>query len=52
VVLAATAVAFVLLAARLYEGSLLRTNGKTSLRQAWRGGSARIADSRVSRRAG
>jgi len=30
------AVAVVLVAARLYEGSLLRTGGTTSLRQAWR----------------
>jgi ABC-2 type transport system permease protein len=36
-ILAATTVACVLLAARLYEGSLLRTNGKTKLGQAWKG---------------
>ncbi|MFK3980068.1 ABC transporter permease [Micromonospora sp. NPDC050397] len=36
VVLLASAVAVVLLAARLYEGSLLRTNGRTSLAAAWR----------------
>jgi ABC-2 type transport system permease protein len=34
-ILAGSAVLFLLLAARLYEGSLLRTNGKTSLRTAW-----------------
>jgi len=37
VLLAATAIGCVLLAARLYEGSLLRTNGKTKLGQAWKG---------------
>lgn len=35
-ILIASAVAVVLLAARLYEGSLLRTNGRTSLAAAWR----------------
>ena len=37
VLLAATAIGCVLLAARLYEGSLLRTNGKTKIGQAWKG---------------
>jgi ABC-2 type transport system permease protein len=36
VILLGTAVLFLILAARLYEGSLLRTNGRTSLRTAWR----------------
>ncbi|MFI6760779.1 ABC transporter permease [Micromonospora sp. NPDC050417] len=36
VVLLAGAVAVLLLAARLYEGSLLRTNGRTTLAAAWR----------------
>jgi ABC-2 type transport system permease protein len=36
VILLGTAVLFLALAARLYEGSLLRTNGRTSLRTAWR----------------
>lgn len=31
-----TAVGFLLAGARVYEGSLLRTNGRTSLRTAWR----------------
>ncbi|MGW3807726.1 ABC transporter permease [Micromonospora sp. NPDC005113] len=35
-ILLATAVAFVVAGARIYEGSLLRTNGRTSLRAAWR----------------
>ncbi|WP_420814040.1 ABC transporter permease [Nakamurella deserti] len=35
-VLAATATVVVLLAARLYQGSVLRTNGKTSYAQAWK----------------
>ncbi|WP_306839609.1 ABC transporter permease [Catenuloplanes nepalensis] len=35
-VLAIAAAAMLFAAARLYEGSLLRTNGKTSLAQAWR----------------
>jgi ABC-2 type transport system permease protein len=35
-VLAGTAALFVALGARLYEGSLLRTNGRTSLKTAWR----------------
>lgn len=30
-----TAIACILLASRLYEGSLLRTNGRTSIKQAW-----------------
>ncbi|GGM03706.1 MULTISPECIES: ABC transporter permease [Micromonospora] len=34
--LAVSAVAFVLVGARLYEGSLLRTNGRTSMSTAWR----------------
>lgn len=34
--MAVSAVAVITLAARLYEGSLLRTNGKTSLKQAWK----------------
>jgi ABC-2 type transport system permease protein len=36
VILLATAVACLAGGARLYEGSLLRTNGRTSLRTAWR----------------
>ncbi|MCW3817467.1 ABC transporter permease [Micromonospora sp. DR5-3] len=32
-----TALAFVAAGARVYEGSLLRTNGRTSVRAAWRG---------------
>jgi ABC-2 type transport system permease protein len=36
VILLGTAVLFLVLAARVYEGSLLRTNGRTSLRTAWR----------------
>jgi ABC-2 type transport system permease protein len=36
VILLGTAVLFIALAARLHEGSLLRTNGRTSLRTAWR----------------
>ncbi|MGW4461378.1 ABC transporter permease [Micromonospora sp. NPDC004704] len=35
-ILLASAVAVLLLAARLYEGSLLRTNGRTTLAAAWR----------------
>ena len=35
-VLLASAAAFLVLGARLYEGSLLRTNGRTSLATAWR----------------
>ncbi|MEO5832599.1 MAG: ABC transporter permease [Nakamurella sp.] len=34
-VMAVSAVLVIGLAARLYEGSLLRTNGKTSIKQAW-----------------
>jgi ABC-2 type transport system permease protein len=34
--LALTAVAFLLAGVRLYEGSLLRTNGRTKLATAWR----------------
>lgn len=30
-----TAIACILLASRLYQGSLLRTNGRTSIKQAW-----------------
>jgi ABC-2 type transport system permease protein len=36
VILLGSAVAILLLAARLYEGSLLRTNGRTTLAAAWR----------------
>ncbi|MEV4754104.1 ABC transporter permease [Micromonospora sp. NPDC049559] len=36
VLLLATAVAFLLVGARLYEGSLLRTSGRTKLAVAWR----------------
>ena len=36
VVLAATAAVFLAVGARVYEGSLLRTNGRTSLATAWR----------------
>ena len=36
VILAATAVAFLAVGARVYEGSLLRTNGRTSFATAWR----------------
>lgn len=35
-ILIASAVVFLFLSARLYQGSLLRTNGTTSLRVAWR----------------
>ncbi len=35
-ILAATATVVVLFAARLYQGSVLKTNGKTSYAQAWR----------------
>jgi len=35
-ILAATAVAFLAVGARVYEGSLLRTNGRTSFATAWR----------------
>jgi ABC-2 type transport system permease protein len=35
-ILAATAVAFLGVGARIYEGSLLRTNGRTSFATAWR----------------
>jgi ABC-2 type transport system permease protein len=35
VVIAVTATIFILLADRLYRGSLLRTGGKTTLKQAW-----------------
>jgi ABC-2 type transport system permease protein len=35
-ILAATAVAFLAAGARIYEGSLLRTNGRTSFATAWR----------------
>jgi ABC-2 type transport system permease protein len=35
-ILAATAAAFLLIGARIYEGSLLRTNGRTSFATAWR----------------
>ena len=35
-ILAATAAAALLLGSRLYEGSLLRTNGRTSWATAWR----------------
>jgi ABC-2 type transport system permease protein len=35
-ILAATAAAFLAIGARIYEGSLLRTNGRTSLATAWR----------------
>ena len=34
--LAVTAVALLAIGARIYEGSLLRTNGKTSWATAWR----------------
>jgi ABC-2 type transport system permease protein len=34
--LTVTAVAFLAVGARIYEGSLLRTNGKTSFATAWR----------------
>jgi ABC-2 type transport system permease protein len=37
----ASAVVFVLVAARLYEGSVLRTSGRTSTLQAWRDRAAR-----------
>ena len=36
VILAATAAAFLAVGARVYEGSLLRTNGRTSFATAWR----------------
>ncbi|WBB69742.1 ABC transporter permease [Micromonospora sp. WMMD812] len=36
VLLLATAAAFLLAGARVYEGALLRTNGRTSIRTAWR----------------
>jgi ABC-2 type transport system permease protein len=36
VILAATALAFLGVGARIYEGSLLRTNGRTSFATAWR----------------
>jgi ABC-2 type transport system permease protein len=36
VILAATAAAFLAVGARIYEGSLLRTNGRTSFGTAWR----------------
>ncbi|MBQ0977100.1 MULTISPECIES: ABC transporter permease [Micromonospora] len=36
VILLVAAAAFVIAGARVYEGSLLRTNGRTSLRAAWR----------------
>jgi ABC-2 type transport system permease protein len=35
-ILAATAVALLAAGARIYEGSLLRTNGRTSVATAWR----------------
>jgi ABC-2 type transport system permease protein len=40
VVLALTAAAFLAVGARVYEGSLLRTNGRTSFATAWRARSA------------
>ncbi|MET8148114.1 ABC transporter permease [Actinoplanes sp. NPDC049668] len=40
VVLAISTVGLLAVGARIYEGSLLRTNGRTSLATAWRGGSA------------
>ncbi|MEU8300105.1 ABC transporter permease [Micromonospora sp. NPDC048909] len=36
ILLLATAAAFLLAGARVYEGALLRTNGRTSVRTAWR----------------
>lgn len=42
-VLVGAAALFLLLAARLYEGSLLRTNGKTTLRAAWREQETRVS---------
>jgi ABC-2 type transport system permease protein len=38
--LAATTVALLAVGARLYEGSILRTNGRTSFATAWRSRSA------------
>jgi ABC-2 type transport system permease protein len=35
-ILAVTAVALLAVGARLYEGSLLRTNGRTAIGTAWR----------------
>jgi ABC-2 type transport system permease protein len=40
VVLAATATGLLVVGARIYEGSLLRTNGRTSFKTAWRSRSA------------
>ncbi|WP_422774743.1 ABC transporter permease [Plantactinospora sp. WMMC1484] len=42
-ILVGAAALFLALAARLYEGSLLRTNGKTTLRAAWRERETRIS---------
>jgi ABC-2 type transport system permease protein len=43
VILLAAAALFLMFAARLYEGSLLRTNGKTSLRSAWQERETRVS---------